>query len=160
EGSIAFRRGAFSREENEVAVLQDRAAASTAAAAAAPAARGARNRRAGILVRRVLLAVPDLARLRPGLDQPRAHVTRRAIVLAEDRQALVGELQAAEAPLGLGEFMRLAGERRVERHHLVAEGDLVLEIAAVERLDPDERRRLIGAPVIAARARFDAGERR
>ena len=103
-------------------------------------------------------AVPHLARLRARLEEPRPRPARPAIVFRDEREAFVGERHAAEAPLGLRELTRLSGERRVERHHLVPERGLVLEIAAVQRLDPDDRVRLIGAPLMIARAGLDAGQ--
>src|SRR6185503_1440317 len=144
------------REIDEVAVLEDRRgrAATAPATAAAAAGAAARDRRAGIVVGRILLPIPELAWLRAGFQQPGARAARAAIVFRHERESLVGERHATEAPLGLGELVRLRGERRVERHHLVAERHLILQVAAVERLDPDDGRGLIRPPLMTARSRL------
>ena len=117
-----------------------------------------RHRRAGIVVSSVDLAVPHLPRRGAGLEDPAARAARGAVVLGEQRQAGVGVVDAAVAPFSLGDFDRLAAERRGERDHLVAERHLVLQIAAVERFRPEHRCRLIGAPAIGTRPGLGAGE--
>ena len=129
------------------------------AAAAGRAAVAACHRRSGVVVGRVLLAVPHLARCRARFQDPGAGAARGAVVLGQQRDARVGVVDAGVAPFGLGDLGRLPGERRRQRHHLVAEGHRVLEIAAVERLDPENGRRLIGPPAVAPRSCLDAGQR-
>ena len=156
ERTIAFRRRSRAGEIDVVAGLHDRAAT----APAAPAAVAARHRVAGILVRGILPAIPQLARLGARLEDPRPHVARRAIRFTQQRDAFFGERDPAEPPLRLRELGRLLRERRRHCDDLVAERNLFFEIAAVERFGPDDRGRLIRAPVISARPRLDAGERR
>src|SRR5438045_3119488 len=130
--------GAFAGKVDVVAVLHDRAAAeSTASAAASARAGAARDRAAGVVVRRVLLAIPHLARRRARLEEPGARAARRAIVLAQQREPLIRVADALVAPLGLRDFRRLTRERRRQRDDAIAERHVVLQIAAVERLHPE-----------------------
>ena len=79
-----------------------------------------------------------------GSRRPRARSASSAARPTRTREALLG----ARDP-------RLAArrERRLLHHDLVARRDLDVPVAAVERLGPDERRRLGRAPLEVARAR-------
>src|SRR6185295_19766798 len=95
-------------------------------AAAAPAGIAAGDRRARVLVRGVLLAVPHHPRRGARLEQPGAHVARRAIGLVENAEALVAVGDAGVAPFRFRDLGRLAAERRGERQDPVAERHFVL----------------------------------
>src|SRR5207302_8085721 len=101
----------FAGDEDVVAVLDNGAAAEAAASAAAAGAGVApRDRRAGVVVRRVLLAIPDLPRRRARFHDPRPRAARGAIVFAQERDAGVRVGDAAVPPFGLRQVGRLAGE--------------------------------------------------
>src|SRR5262245_64770132 len=61
--------------------------------------------------------------------------------------------------LGLRQFNRWPGERRLERLHDITRRSLLPGVTAVERLYPDKRRRLSRAPIVIARPRRHACNR-
>src|SRR5262245_38151814 len=61
--------------------------------------------------------------------------------------------------LGLRQFNRWPGERRLERLHDIARRSLLPVVTAVERLYPDKRRRFSRAPIVIARSSRHACDR-
>src|SRR5438132_7921060 len=117
ERTIAFRRRTCAGQENVFARLNDRAAATATETAAAAKPSGAavtpNHRRPRIFISSVLPAVPKFARRRAWLEDPRADMTRRAISLTQEREALFRKRNTGIAPFGLCDFSRRA-ERRAQ----------------------------------------------
>src|SRR5205085_7220543 len=118
------------------------------------------ERRAGVVIGVLLPALPELARLGARFQNPGADAPRRAVRFAQQRDALLGESEAAESPLGFCDLCGRAVEGRRERDDAVAEWDAVFRVAFVERLDPSDSRGLVGSPAISARPGLHAVDRR
>ena len=146
---VALRRGPGAGQEDRVAALDDRLGARGARAA---------QRRARIAVAVLGAPIPQLARgSAVGLSSTQVRVQRRVRSDSEyERHAGVRPGQAAEAVLGARQLGRLALERRRQRADPIALRHLRLRVAAVERLDPGQRRRLERLPPEAPRAGQDA----
>src|SRR5262249_12642529 len=144
ERAIAVRRRAVPREIDVVAVLDDRAAAEAAASAATAASAGVvtpLDRPARILVRGILLAIPQLLRFGARRHEPRTLPPALPVFSGQQSDAFAGVREAAVPPLRLREFGRLTREGRGERDDLVAERNFRPRVAAVERFGPKECRR-------------------
>ena len=113
-----------------------------------------------VLVQLVARQIPDQARLRGGMigvDQEGATPVAVVVDLVEERDAAaLAPVEPAEALLGARQLARRAGERRGEGHDLVARRHRDVPVAAVERLGPDQRGRLGGAPGVLPRPGRDA----
>ncbi len=111
---------------------------------------------AGVVVAVLVIAAPDERGFCPGLSRSirkvRTWRVRRSESSTSAMPPLGRHLDAGEALLGLEDLARLAGEGRLQGHDPVAERDLVFQIAAVQRLHPDQRGGLARAPLDIARA--------
>src|SRR5690606_17613659 len=114
---------------------------------------GHAGERARVAVAVVLAAVVHrdrLARLRA--DDARAGPAAVALVLADEHDVRVREeADAARAPLEREQRLGRRAERRGMAEPAVARLGLRRRIAAVERLDPHERRGFAGGPLHVAR---------
>jgi hypothetical protein len=119
-----------------------------------------RHRPAGVLVPVPHAQVPDLDRFggRVGqVDEERCPPASFPLRLRGQGLAGRGEIHDPGGPLlELEDFLRLAGERRVQDQIAVTEGDDFLRVALVQGLRPDEGGRLVGHPVDVSRALGDA----
>ncbi len=141
ERQVAFGRRAGTGQKNQVADLQDQVRCRTT------------HRGSGVAVAILLTTLPDLTwRRGPALVvHPASRHARRAVRLGHDDDALLGERHATKPPCGLHGCGRCSGKRRGEGHDLIAMRHLVANVALVERLDPDERRRFQRMPLRAPR---------
>src|SRR5205807_6743335 len=134
EWPIAFRRRTLAGEKDIIAALHNCARFASAAEAATGAESAGttiatNDRSSRICVSCILPPIPEFARRTR--YYPRAYVARRAIVLSQQRYAFLGERNSSIAPFSFRELSRRFRERRRQRHHLVAERNLVFQVTAV-----------------------------
>ena len=102
--------------------------------------------------------VPQGAAPAVGVEQRGPRPPRAAVVLGQQRGAVRGPRDAAEAELGAGDLGRLAVERRSVRDDAIAVRDRGAGVAPVLGLDPDEGGGPGGVPREAARPGGDAAD--